>query len=172
MSRLVFALALLVAGVPAAADVVDRSPNGFTLRGTAQVAVAPDAVFRALVDVGAWWDRDHTYSGDAKNLSIVPQPGGCFCEALPAGGGVEHGRVVNAVPGSLLRLQGALGPLQELGVSGSLSWQIAKAAAGGSTITMTYAVGGYASGLEKLASLVDQVMMRQLSLLEAYLQRK
>jgi len=171
MSRLAFALALLLAGVPAAADVVDRSPNGFTLRGTAQVAVAPDAAFRALVDVGAWWDRDHTYSGDAKNLSIVPQPGGCFCEALPDGGGVEHGRVVNAVPGSLLRLQGALGPLQDLGVSGSLSWQIAKAA-GGSTVTMTYAVGGYAAGLEKLAPLVDQVLMRQLSLLKAYLDRK
>jgi hypothetical protein len=171
MRRVLIALALLLVAVGAAADVIERTPNGFTLKGTAQVTAAPDAAFRALVDVGAWWDREHTYSGDAKNLSIVPQPGGCFCEKLPNGGGVEHGRVVNVAPGSLLRLQGALGPLQELGVTGSLSWQVAKAA-GGSTITMTYAVGGYAPGLEKLAPLVDQVMMRQLSLLKAHLDRK
>jgi uncharacterized protein YndB with AHSA1/START domain len=171
MQRLVIALLLSLTAGPVAADVVDRSPNGFTIKGTAQVAAAPDAAFRALVDVGAWWDRDHTYSGDARNLSIVPQPGGCFCERSANGAGVEHGRVVNVAPGSLLRLQGALGPLQQLGVSGSLSWEITKAA-GGSTITMTYAVGGYSPSLETLAPLVDQVMMRQLSLLKAYLDKK
>ena len=171
MKPIVTALLLSLATVPAVADVIDRSPNGFTIKGTAQVAAAPDAAFRALVDVGAWWDKDHTYSGDAKNMSIVAQPGGCFCEKLPNGAGVEHARVVNVAPGGLLRLQGALGPLQQLGVSGSLSWEITNAA-NGSTITMTYAVGGYSPGLEKLAPLVDQVMMRQLSLLKAYLDKK
>lgn len=173
MKRFVVACLLsLVAAGPAAADVVDSSPNGFTLKGTASVAVPPDTAFRALVDVAAWWDKDHTYSGDAKNLSIAPQPGGCFCEKLPTGGGgVEHGRVVNVLPGSLLRLQSALGPLQQLGVTGSLSWEITTSASG-STITMTYAVGGYAQTLEKLAPLVDQVLMRQLSLLKAHLDRK
>ena len=172
MNRFVvaFLLTLLTAG-PAVADVVDSSPNGFTLKGTASVGVSPDVAFRALVDVAAWWDKDHTYTGVSKNLSIVPQPGGCFCEQLAGGGGVEHGRVVNVLPGSLLRLQGAVGPLQQLGVTGSLSWEITKAASG-STITMTYAVGGYAPTLEKLAPLVDQVMMRQLSLLKAYLDSK
>jgi uncharacterized protein YndB with AHSA1/START domain len=170
MPRFVIALMLLAAG-PVAADVVDRSPNGFTIKGSVPVAVTPDAAFRAIVDVAAWWDKDHTYSGDARNLSVVPQPGGCFCEKLPNGGGVEHARVVHVAPGSLLRLDGALGPLQELGVSGSLSWEITKAA-GGSTIAMTYAVGGYAPTLEQLAPLVDQVMMRQLSLLKAHLDKK
>jgi uncharacterized protein YndB with AHSA1/START domain len=167
---LAIALLLLAAG-PVAADVVDRSPTGFTIKATVSVAAMPDASFRALIDVGAWWDKDHTYSGDGKNLSIVPQPGGCFCEQLPNGGGVEHGRVVNVVPGSLLRLQSALGPLQELGVSGSMTWQITKAATG-STITLTYAVGGYSPALDKLAPLVDQVLMRQVSLLKAHLDRK
>jgi uncharacterized protein YndB with AHSA1/START domain len=170
MQRSVIAFLVLLTAGPAAGDVIDRSPNGFTIKGRAQVAAAPDAAFRALVDVAAWWDKAHTYTGASSNLSIVPQPGGCFCEKLPGGGGVEHGRVVHVAPGSLLRLQGALGPLQELGVSGSLSWQVTKAASG-STITMTYAVGGYAPTLEKLAPLVDQVMMRQLSLLKAHLDR-
>jgi len=171
MRRFVIALLLLLTAGPIAAEVVDRSPNGFTIKATVAVAAMPDAAFRALVDVGSWWDKDHTYSGDARSLSIVPQPGGCFCEKLPNGGGVEHGRVVSVVPGSLLRLQSALGPLQELGVSGSMTWQITKAATG-STITMTFAVGGYAPALEKLAPLVDQVMMRQVSLLKAYLDKK
>jgi hypothetical protein len=78
--------------------------------------------------------------------------------------------VVNVAPGSLLRLSAALGPLQELGVAGSLTWQIAKSG-NGATITMTYTVGGYPPTLEKLAPLVDQVMSRQVALLKAYLDK-
>jgi uncharacterized protein YndB with AHSA1/START domain len=160
---------------PAAADVVDRSSNGFTLKTTVQVAAAPERVYRALLDVGAWWGKDHTYSGDSRNLSIAAQPGGCFCETLANGGAVEHGRVVNLVPGSLLRLSSALGPLQELAVAGAWTWQIAasKDAAGpGSTLTMTYAVGGYApGGLDKLADVVDQVISQQVGFLKAHVEK-
>ena len=158
----------------AAADVVDKSASGFTLRTSVQVNAPADRVFRALVDVGAWWGSDHTYSGDARNMSIAPVPGGCFCETLPNGGGVEHGRVVNIVPGSLLRLDGALGPLQELAVTGSMTWQIAGAQGGGqgSTVTMIYVVGGYvAGGLEKLAPLVDQVLSQQVQFLKAHVEK-
>ena len=156
------------------ADVVDRSAGGFTLKTTVQVAAPADRVYRTLIDVGSWWSKDHTYSGDARNLSIAPQPGGCFCEKLPNGGGVEHGRVVNVVPGSLLRLDTALGPLQELGVAGSMTWQIASSsqAGQGSTVTMTYIVGGYApGGLEKLAPLVDQVLSQQVQSLKAHIEK-
>jgi uncharacterized protein YndB with AHSA1/START domain len=157
---------------PATADVVDRSASGFTLKTTVQVAAAPERVYRALLDVGPWWGKDHTYSGDSRTLSIVAQPGGCFCEKLPNGGAVEHGRVVNMMPGSLLRLSSALGPLQELAVAGAWTWQIeaVKGAAGqGSTLTMTYAVGGYApGGLDKLADVVDQVISEQVRFLKAY----
>ena len=67
--------------VPAAAraDVVDRSAAGFTLKTTAQIAAPADRVYRALVDVGSWWGKEHTYSGDARNMTIAAQPGGCFC---------------------------------------------------------------------------------------------
>jgi uncharacterized protein YndB with AHSA1/START domain len=167
------AAALLAASlcVPAAAvgDVVDSAANGFTLKITVEVAAPPERAYRALLDIGSWWSSDHTYSGDAKNLSIAAQPGGCYCEKLTNGGAVEHGRVVNLVPGSLLRLQTALGPLQELGVSGSMTWQVA-ASGKGSTVTMTYIVGGYApGGLQKLAPLVDQVLTQQVRSLKAFL---
>ena len=153
-----------------AADVVNQTAGGFTVKTTVPVAAPPERVFRALVDVGSWWSKDHTYSGDARNLSIAAQPGGCFCEKLPSGGGVEHGRIVNLVPASLLRIDTALGPLQELGVSGSMTWQIA-ATGQGSTLTMTYVVGGYAAGgLDKLASPVDQVLSQQVQLLKAYVE--
>lgn len=155
----------------ARADVVDRSPAGFTLKTTVQVAAPADRVYRTLVDIGSWWGKDHTFSGDASNLTIAAQPGGCFCEKLPNGGGVEHGRVVNVVPGSLLRLASALGPLQELGVAGSLTWQIA-ASGQGSTVTLTYAVGGYTpGGLDKLAAPVDQVLSEQVRNLKAYVEK-
>ncbi len=167
-----FLLAVSVGGpARAAADVVDSSASGFTLQTSVQVAAPADRVFRALIDVGSWWSKDHTYSGDARNMSIVAQPGGCFCEKLANGGGVEHGRVVNVRPGTLLRIDTALGPLQELGVSGSLTWQIA-AAGQGATVTMTYVVGGYASGgLDKLAAPVDQVLSQQVTLLKAHIEK-
>jgi uncharacterized protein YndB with AHSA1/START domain len=157
----------------ASADVVDKAPGGFTLKTTVTVAAAPDRVFRALVDVGAWWSNDHTYTGDARNMSIAPLPGGCFCEKLPGGGGVEHGRVVQVKPGALLRLDAALGPLQEMGVSGSMTWQVAGAGnASSSTLTMTYAVGGYApGGLDALAALVDDVLSQQVRLLKTYAEK-
>ena len=136
-----------------------------------QVAAAPDRVFRGLVDVGSWWSKAHTYTGDATNMSIVAQPGGCFCEELPTGLGVEHGRVVNVVPNRLLRLATALGPLQELGVAGSMTWQIAPSGQG-STLTMTYVVGGYmAGGLDQLADPVDKVLAQQIALLKAHVEK-
>ena len=173
MRRHLYALAavLLVGPATAVADVVDRATNGFTLRTVVEISAPPARVYRTLVNPGAWWDKEHTYTGDAKNLSIEARPGGCFCERLPSGGGVEHGRVINLSPGSLLRLSAALGPLQELGAAGSLTFQIAESAKG-STVTMTFAVGGYSpGGLDKLADPVDTVMAHQLQLLKQYMER-
>jgi hypothetical protein len=86
---------------------------------------------------------------------------------------VEHGRVVNLVPGKLLRLSAALGPLQEMAVTGTLTWQIESTGQGKpAKLTMTYAAGGYASGgLDKLAPAVDQVLSQQVRLLKAYVEK-
>jgi len=103
---------------------------------------------------------DHTWSGDAAHLSLDARAGGCFCEAWD-GGSAEHGRVVMAQPGRLLRFVGALGPLQESAVSAVLTVTL-EAAGSGTRATVTYRVSGDAGhGLETLAPVVDTVIGQQ-----------
>ena len=177
MTRTLRALAvglacLALTGVDATADVVDRSASGFTVRTTVAVAATPQRIYQDLLSVGAWWDKDHTYSGNAKNMTLVAQPGGCFCEVF-AGGSVEHGRVVNVSPNRMVRISSALGPLQEMATIGTMTWTIEPAKQGsGSTLTMTYAASGYApGGMDKLADIVDTVLAQQVTLLKAYAER-
>ena len=98
--------------MPAAADVADITASGFLIRHDVTVTGTPEASWKALVDVGSWWSSDHTYSGSASNLAIDARPGGCFCEKLANGGGVSHMTVVFVSPNTVLRMVGALGPLQ------------------------------------------------------------
>ena len=162
-------LAMLMAAAPARSAVVDRSAAGFTVKTTVAVNASPQRIYQDLLNIGAWWDKAHTYSGEAKNMTLVAQPGGCFCETW-AGGSLEHGRVINVSPNKLIRLSSALGPLQELAVNGTMTWSIEPAKQGsGATLTMTYAAGGYApGGLDKLADIVDNVLGQQVKLLKDY----
>ena len=166
VSLLVF---LALVQTTASADVIDRSASGFTVKTTVAVAATPGRIYQDLLNIGAWWDKEHTYSGDAKNMTLVAQPGACFCEKF-AGGSVEHGRVVNVAPNKMIRIAAALGPLQELAVTGTMTWSIEPAKQGsGSTLTMTYVAGGYApGGLDKLADVVNSVLSRQVQLLKAH----
>ncbi len=120
--------------------------------------------------VGDWWDPAHTFSHEAHNLTMDAKPGGCFCERLPDGGGVQHMTVVYASPGKLLRLSGAMGPLQEAGLAGTLTWTLSPSA-DGTTVEMTYSVGGFrAGGLRDLAPAVDGVLRGQLARLKAFVE--
>jgi uncharacterized protein YndB with AHSA1/START domain len=154
------------------ADVTDRSAHGFTVKVVQDIAAPPEAVYRSLVQhVGEWWDPEHTYTGAAKNMAIAPRPGGCFCETLAGGGFVEHAAVINAQPARLLRMRGALGPLQEMGVAGTITWQLEKSGAG-TKLTFTHAVGGYApGGLDKVADVVDTVLTDSVKRLKEYAER-
>ncbi len=80
----------LLAATPCAAEVVAAEPGGFALEAARDVAATPAAVWATLLAPARWWDGAHTYSGAATNLSLRAEPGGCFCERLPAGGAVEH----------------------------------------------------------------------------------
>src|SRR5687767_7057764 len=115
MSRFLLCTLFLIVPAVTGADVVDRSPAGFTSRTTVTIVnTSPERAFRALVDdLGTWWDSAHTFSGDAGNLWLTANPGGCFCETLANGGGVAHAVVNQVLPGELVRMTGALGPLQE-----------------------------------------------------------
>ena len=162
---------MLIAPSRAVADVTDRAPGGFTVKTVVTIADAPDRVFGALIrDLGVWWDSAHTFSGDAKNLSLVAEVGRCLCERLPNGGSVQHAEVIHAVPGGLLRLTGALGPLQEAAVIGIWTWQFTRADAG-TTATVTYSVAGvFPGGLDRIADAVDTVIGDQLRRLKAHVE--
>lgn len=163
---LLFLASLLAA--PLSAGVVETREGYFKTESVILVDLRPTAAWRALVSIPDWWDSAHTWSGAAKNLSLVARAGGCFCEKLPGGGSVEHARVVFAQPGKVLRMDGALGPLQEMPVTGVLTYTLAPDGAG-TRITMTYLVSGVLSmEATKLAPLVDQVMTGQFERLRHY----
>ena len=164
------ALAAVVPAASATAEVSSRSTSGFIVNVTLNVAAPPATVYASLTrHLSEWWDPAHTYSGDSKNMSIIAEPGGCFCEALVNGGGVQHATVINVAPGQLLRMSGALGPLQAGAVTGTLSWQFEKSGSADSKLVLTYVVGGYAAGgLDTVADAVDMVLTRQAELLKRH----
>jgi len=156
-SNLAPVLILVLAAMPVMAEVADSASNGFTLKTVVQIQAPPDTVYRRLIQVGDWWDSAHTFSGNAKNLSIEEKPGGCFCEKLPNGGGVRHLEVVFLAPGKRLVLSGGLGPLQSFGASGAMTFDLTPAE-GGTKLQFVYAVTGYlAAGMNTLAAPVDSV---------------
>lgn len=168
-------LAALTIGLsaPAIAEVESADENGFVISVAATIAASPDNIYAALASPSRWWDAAHGYSGDAANFSIDPVAGGCFCEKAPKlGGSVEHARVVMALPGKLLRLSGALGPLQAMGVVGALSWELKPAADGkGTRLVQRYAVGGHIPGGAKvIAGPVDRVLSAQFARLITYVE--
>jgi len=171
--KLAIALAALALTTqPAAAEVVAQSDAGFVTRATATVKADPAATWQALIAPGTWWNAEHTYSADAKNLYIDAQAGGCFCEKLPLtkdapansrAGSVEHMHVIYAAPSRVLRMSGGLGPLQSEALNGTLTITL-KPVAGGTRILFEYVVGGYMRMKPaEIAPLVDKVVAEQLS---------
>jgi uncharacterized protein YndB with AHSA1/START domain len=167
-----YALGLLTAfaSSQASAKVVQSSPEGFVVRESAVVKAGRESVWAALVEPARWWNKEHSWSGDAMNLALEPRAGGCFCETLPGGGSAEHMRVVQAVPGSLLRMKGALGPLQSEALEGVLTIEL-KTADGATSVEWTYVVGGHARfALQEIAPAVDSVLNEQIGRLESLLE--
>lgn len=163
---LVLAWAGVAMATPARSAVTATGDHGFAIESSATISAGADVVYALLILPARWWNSAHSYSGDAANMRIEPHAGGCFCEALPsaagAGGSVEHARVIFAMPARQLRLSGALGPLQEEGVTGTLTFIIAPSGKN-TQVTMSYVVGGYMrSDPVEMAPLVDQVLNEQL----------
>ena len=166
--RILVAALAFAAAAASRAEVVDVGENGFTIKETASVSADPARAWAAAVEVGKWWDPEHTYSGDAANLSLDPKPQGCWCEKLPGKGGVAHMTVVFADPGRTLRLTGGLGPLQSLAVAGVMTWTFIPVEKG-ATVEMTYLAGGYnRGGFKDLAPGVDAVLRAQIERYQRY----
>jgi hypothetical protein len=85
---------------------------------------------------------------------------------MARGGFIEHARVVYAAPPTAFRLIGAFGPLQESGVTGSLTFAV-KTGADGTTVQMTYSVGGFVGGpFDAIAPVVQSVLAEQVNRLK------
>lgn len=170
MRAMLAAVAVLVSCAGAArAEVVESYPGGFRVKETRAAPVTAERAYAAIGEIGRWWEDEHTYSGKAANMTLKLEPGACFCESLPQGGGVRHGVVALALPSRTVRLETALGPLQDEGVAGAFTFQI-KPKGQGVEIEMTYHVGGARPSLPAMMpTLVDQVLRTQADRLQRYL---
>ena len=168
----VVVLLVLAAGLarPAAAEVVDVGPTGFSVHIVSDVKAPPAAVFRALTEqVGRWWNAEHSFSGDAANLRIDARPGGCFCETMP-NGGVQHMVVTHVMAPTMLVMRGGLGPLGSMGIDGAMEWSLTEQS-GRTRLDLTYNVGGYMKGgFAPLAPAVDGVLAEQVARLTSFIE--
>jgi len=163
MTRAFLLCCAVLTATPATAEVVASGVHGFEVRQIVQVVIPQPAAYDAFTQVPRWWNPEHSYSGDAANLSLALTPGGCFCEKLPGGGGVEHLRLSHVAPGERLVLTGALGPLLYEAVAGVMDVKVERIA-GGARVTLNYRAAGFANGgAAKLAPLVDQVLGDQMA---------
>jgi hypothetical protein len=165
---------VLAASAPLAAEVTRTTDNSFVSRNEVVVEATPKEVWLALISPATWWQSAHTWSGDAKNLTLMPQAGGCFCETIPEvdepgrftlQGSVEHMRVVQAYPEAALRMVGSLGPLQSEPVTGVLTIVISTVPKG-TRIVFEYNVGGAMRyEVPVISKAVDGVMAAQIGAL-------
>lgn len=157
------ALAALVlpAATPALAALGKVTPSGYVVTIEAPIKARPRAVFTAMQQVGRWWSDEHTYSGNARHMTLASQAGGCFCERWNHNS-IEHARVLYVDADKFaLRLQGGLGPLQAMAVNGIMDFRL-EPRGDDTSLTFTYRVrGGADDGLDKTAAVVDRVLSEQ-----------
>ncbi len=154
------------------ATVIDSTNHGFTTLNKVTIKASPTEVYDHFVHhIGKWWSDAHSWSGQAANITIAAQLGGCWCERLPNNGMAEHARLIYMAPGESLHFVGELGPLQTLAVTGKMTINF-KSVDGGTEVELLYTVGGYVKGgLKPIAGAVDGVMRQQLGRLKGFVER-
>ena len=164
---------LLLFSSASSAELNGVSPGGFSTSHSMTTAADSAAVYHAITEnIAQWWEASHSWSGDAANLYFDARLGGCFCEKLPNGGAVEHLRIIYLAPEKEIRMRGSLGPLQQMGLRGAMTWKL-ETVEGGTSITFEYIVNGYMAegGFEGLAPAVDGVIGAQLQGLVTFLSK-
>lgn len=178
MKKLLSIMSVVVVAPSAHAEVKTSSDAGFNIVHIADVPVAPDVVWKRLLAPRDWWNKAHSWSGSSEGFTIDPRANGCFCEVfqekdtdgkLQTVGTVEHMRVIFAQPGKVLRMQGALGPLQSEAVTGTLTVAMEPTREGqGTKLSFSYVVGGYMRyKVADIAPAVDKVLGEQFKNLTA-----
>jgi uncharacterized protein YndB with AHSA1/START domain len=162
MSHRLLGLAAALALVPTVgtAEVLRSAPDAMVIEHRFSMPVTPELAWEVLIHPERYWPDDHTWSGKASNMSLAPEAGGCFCERWQDGS-AEHGRIIMAQRGRLLRFRGSLGPFQEMAVSGVLTVKLS-AIEGGTEAVVTYRLSGDDShALDAAATVVDGVIGEQ-----------
>ena len=168
MRKFLIGFAALAIAAPASAEVISADAHGFDIVHSINLVIPQDRAYAAMGQIDHWWSKDHTYSGDASRLSLSLRPGGCFCERLDGGGGIEHLRVAYVQPGERVVLTGSLGPLLYEATSGVMDLKVERIA-GGSKIIMSYRASGFAKGgADKMAPIVDKVLGEQMKRLRIF----
>ncbi|MEM7329582.1 MAG: hypothetical protein AAF437_12635 [Pseudomonadota bacterium] len=146
-----------VLAAPAQAEIITATSDHFTLKLEAETELSPDEVWARLIVPADWWQGDHSYSGDAANLTLEAEAGGVWREDWD-GGSVWHGTVLQAQPNKLLSLSAPFGPLQGLAVQSVWTITLTPLESGGTAIRFDHVTNGTnASKLDKLAPAVDFV---------------
>jgi hypothetical protein len=181
--HIILAATLAAISSSAHSEVKTITDNGFSVFHIGEVSASPDVMWKRLIAPKEYWSKAHSWSGTTEGFSINPQAGGCFCELIQQKGAdgkiktigsVEHMRVIFAQPGKVLRMQGALGPLQSEAVLGTLTVAMEPLKDGaGTKVSFSYVVGGYMRyKISEIAPAVDKVIGEQLkSLLSPYMQK-
>ena len=147
------------------AEVLTTASDGFLIKIEREVAVTPQQAYEQFISINDWWISGHTYFGEAKNLSIDPKAGGCFCE-IKGDKQVLHMTISFVDPGKEIRMVGGLGPLQMMGVHGGMSWKFENLDEHKTKIIHQYrVVGSSDQALNKLAPIVDKVQSQQVDAL-------
>lgn len=155
------AIGALLLATSAQAEVAEVTTIGFTSKTNVHLKTTRTAAFEQLLKIGEWWNDDHTWYGKASNMSVEPKAGGCWCEVDGDKSSV-HGTVSAITPGSLLRFDAALGPLQEMAVTGTLTFKL-EDMGGQAHLYATYEVNGMtADEAKQLAPAVDGVIDEQI----------
>ena len=171
-NALVPSVLLAAISSPAFAEVKAASDTGFNSVHIATVNASPEDIWQRLLTPKDYWNRAHSWSGSSAGFYIDAQANGCFCELfqeadangkLKTVGSVEHMRVIFAQPGKVLRMQGALGPLQSEAVIGTLTVAMEPAKdSAGTRVSFSYVVGGYMRyKVSEIAPAVDKVLGEQ-----------
>lgn len=180
MAKLIFRIIMGIAAfcgmTTANAEVTNTADNGFTVQHQTVIAGDAEAVWKAMIAPSRYWNADHSWTGDAENFYLVPQAGGCFCELIrttsadnikSSEGSVQHMRVIYAHNYKMLRMSGALGPLQGEAVTGTLT-MLLQPQGSSTAVRFTYKVGGYMEyPIDEIAPAVDGVIGEQLARLSA-----
>ncbi len=169
---LILASALFTPASHAKVNYVNNA--GFSVTNVSESKASVEVVYSHFIQhVDMWWPKDHTWWEGT--LSIDDNAGGCFCEKRN-GSSAAHMIVSYIEPHKKVVMTGGLGPLQEMGIFGALTWQFTPKdnPAEGTRVTLTYHASGPiqfngvpASDKEAgdLVRVIDKVQLQQLNAL-------